>query len=138
MRVSADVVAGLASFYEQFCSHDPDRFAAALATCDGVSVIGTAPGEGHGDRESWIEAYTEFIPQVGLRLVGGPDPLGYADGGVGFAIDQPRFVLPGGGFIPTRLTAVLRQESEQWKVVHLHFSIGVPDEDAIQAPDATA
>lgn len=68
--------------------------------------------------------------------MGGPDPHGYAEGGVGFAVDQPRFVLPDGSFIPTRLTAVLRQESAQWKVVHPHFSIGVPDEDAIQGPDA--
>lgn len=135
MRACTDVTAGLASFYKQFSSHDRDLFASALATCDGVSVIGTAPGEGDDDRESWIETYTELIPQFGLRLEGGPDPRGYAQGGVGFAVDQPRFVLPDGGFVPTRLTAVLRQETDRWKVVHLHFSIGVPDEDAIQAPE---
>lgn len=55
MRVSGEVTDGLAGFYEQFSSHDPSLFASALATCDGVSVIGTAPEEGHGDRESWIE-----------------------------------------------------------------------------------
>lgn len=90
-------------------------------------MIGTAPEEGHDDREAWIETYTELIPQFGLRLEGGPDPRGYAQCGVGFAVDQPRFVLPDGGFIPTRLTAVLRQETDRWKVVHLHFSVGVPE-----------
>ncbi|MCA1680488.1 MAG: nuclear transport factor 2 family protein, partial [Actinobacteria bacterium] len=108
----------------------PHLFASALARCDGVSVIGTAPDEGHGDRESWIETYTKFIPELGLRLEGGPAPRGYAEGSVGFAVDQPRFVLPDGSFILTRLTAVLRQEDDQWKIVHLHFSVGVPDEDA--------
>jgi hypothetical protein len=73
-----------------------------------------------------------IIPELGLRLEGGPEPRGYADGHVGFAVDQPRFVLPDGRFVAARLTAVLSQESEGWKVVHLHFSIGVPDEEAFQ------
>jgi hypothetical protein len=29
----------------------------------------------------------------------------------------------------TRLTAVLRREDERWKVVHMHVSVGVPDEE---------
>lgn len=53
---------------------------------------------------------------------------------VGYATDTPRFVLPDGSFIPTRLTGVLHQEAGAWKVVHLHFSVGVPDEDAVQPP----
>jgi hypothetical protein len=134
MERSPAVIEGLTSFYERFCSHDPEQFASALATCDGVSVIGSAPGEGHDDRDSWVETYTKVIPEVGLRLEGGPEPRGYAEGGVGFAIDQPRFVLPDGSFLPARLSAVLREEGEEWKVVHLHFSVGVPDEEAVKMP----
>lgn len=125
---------GLASFYEAFCSHDPERFAASLANGDGVSVIGSAPEEGHETREAWIETYAKQIPELGLRLEGGPAPRGYAEGGVGYAVDRPRFVLPNGSFLPTRLTAVLRDEEAGWKIVHLHFSVGVTDEDAIQSP----
>jgi SnoaL-like domain len=54
---------------------------------------------------------------------------------VGFATDEPRFVLPDGQFLPTRLTGVLHQEGGEWKVVHLHFSVGVPDEEAIRPPE---
>lgn len=133
MQRSPSVIDGLVSFYDAFCSHDPQRFAAALATSEGVSVIGTAPDEGHADRESWIQTYTRFIPEMGMRLEGGPIPRGYAEGNVGFAIDEPRFVMPDGSVLATRLTAVLRQESAQWKIVHLHFSVGVPDEEAIRA-----
>jgi ketosteroid isomerase-like protein len=67
-----------------------------------------------------------------LGVEGGPGPRGYAEGNVGFAVDQPRFVLPDGRFVATRLTAVLCQEGERWKIVHLHFSVGVPDEDAFE------
>ena len=134
MEHSPAVIEGLAAFYAAYGSHDPERFAAALASGDGVSIIGTAPGEGRPDREAWVQGYAGSVPQLGLRLEAGPQPRGYADGNVGFAVDQPRFVLPDGQFVPTRLTAVLHQQSDQWKVVHLHFSVGVPDEDAFQSP----
>lgn len=133
--LSSDAVCdGLRTFYERFSAHDPDGFADAIATCDGVSVIGSAPGEGHRGREPWIAAYREFIAASGLRLEGGARPAGWEEGSIGFAVDEARFVLPDGSFLPTRLTAVLRNESSAWKVVHLHFSVGVPDEQAIQAP----
>jgi hypothetical protein len=55
---------------------------------------------------------------------------------VGFAVDEPRFVLPDGRYLPTRLTGVLHQQDSEWKIVHLHFSVGVPDENALQPPAA--
>lgn len=87
-----------------------------LATGAGVLVIGTAPGEGHDRRDDWIATYRQFIGQTGLRLQGCPEPRGFAEGPVGFVVDTPRFVLPDGSFIPTWLTAFLRQESGAWKV----------------------
>lgn len=133
MQPSADVVTGLATFYDRFSSHDPNLFADALATGPGVSVIGSAPGEGIDTRDDWIAAYTEVMKEAELRLEGGPDPRGFQHGGFGFAIDTPRFVLPDGTYIPTRLTAVMRRENGWWKVVHLHFSVGVPDEEATRS-----
>jgi hypothetical protein len=142
MQSSTAVVQGLHAFYAAYSSHDPERFAGALATGEGVSITGTAPGEGQPDREAWIAGYSASNPPLGLRLAAGPEPQGYADGTVGFATDQPRFVLPDGRYVPTRLTAVLTRaggwrmpwRETAWKVVHLHFSVGVPDEDAFQGP----
>jgi transposase-like protein len=34
-------------------------------------VIGSAPEEGHEDRDSWVATYAKFIPELGLRLEGG-------------------------------------------------------------------
>jgi SnoaL-like domain len=134
MQSSTAVVDGLVAFYAAYCSHDPDTFADALATGDGVSIIGTAPGEGRPNREEWIAGYSASIPNLGLRLEAGPEPRGYAEGSLGFAVDQPRFVLPDARFVAARLTAVLRLEAERWKVVHLHFSVGVPDSDTLGPP----
>jgi len=134
MQDSTAVRDALRTFYQRFSAHDPDGFAAIIASGPGVSVIGTAPGEGHQSRDAWVSTYAELIPKVGLRLEGGSDPRGWMEGTVGFAVDEPRFVMPDGSFLPTRLTAVLHLEAGEWKVVHLHFSVGVPDEDALQAP----
>jgi hypothetical protein len=32
----------------------------------------------------------------------------------------------------TQLTAVIHQEEGQWKLVHMHLSVGVPDEQVIE------
>jgi hypothetical protein len=79
-----------------------------------------------------VSTYAEFIAEAGIRLERGADPHGWEEGSVGYAIDQPRFVMPDGSYLPTRLTGVLHLEGEAWKVVHLHFSVGVPDEDAFR------
>lgn len=134
MRESPAVCQGLANFYERYSSHDPDAFAEVIATGDGVSVIGSAPGEGEGSRQHWLAAYERVITDTDIRLEGGENPRGFEEGSVGFAVDSPRFVLPDGSFLRTRLTAVLHVEAATWKVVHLHFSVGVPDQQAIRKP----
>lgn len=136
MRASDGVREGLQRFYERFSSGDPEAFAAGIAAVDGVSVIGTGPDEGHSNRDDWIAAYAEGATSwaAGLRLEGS-DPHGWEDGAVGFGTDSPRFVFPDGSTLPTRLTGVFRREGDEWKVVHLHFSVGVPDEQAIVPAD---
>jgi ketosteroid isomerase-like protein len=31
-----------------------------------------------------------------------------------------------------RVTAVVRQEDGAWRIVHAHFSVGVPDEEVVE------
>ncbi len=72
------------------------------------------------------------MTEIGIRLEGGPAPSCWEEGTVGFAVDEPRFVMPDGSFLATRMTGVLHRENDIWKIVHLHFSVGVPDEEALQ------
>ena len=134
MNASYAVRDALLRFYEAFSSGDPDAFAGVIATADGVSVIGTEPGSGARDRDSWLHTYATLISPAGVRFEAGDDPVGYAEGTVGFATDTPTAFVADGSYVPTRITAVLHQETGQWKVVHLHVSVGVPDEDVLQPP----
>lgn len=61
----------------------------------------------------------------------------YEERPLGWGVDEPSFVFPDGSRLPTRLTAVLCQEDDDWKVVHLHFSVGVPDEQAMHAAETS-
>jgi hypothetical protein len=133
MQQSDGVRDGLLRFYQRFSSGDPVGFAEGIAQADGVSVIGTGPGEGHHDRESWISTYETMMrgEMAGTRLEAG-DPGTYEEGAVGWGVDDPHFVFPDGSRLPTRLTAVLHSEDGDWKVLHLHFSVGIPDEQAME------
>ena len=43
-----------------------------------------------------------------------------------------RFLFPDGSLMQTRLTAVMHQEDGRWKLVHMHLSVGVPDEQVVE------
>ncbi len=135
MESSTEVADGLMAFYAAFNTHDVEQFAARVAEGDGVSVTGSAPEEGHDSREDWVGTYGRGIAAMGVRLEDGGAPVGFRGTDVGFAIDRPSFVLADGSRLSTRLTAVLAEQGGEWKVVHAHFSVGVPDEEAIEMPE---
>lgn len=51
MDPSPAVRDGLLRFYERFSAGDRAGFAEVIAQAEGVSVIGSGPGEGHDDRD---------------------------------------------------------------------------------------
>jgi SnoaL-like protein len=133
MRRSAEVKDTLLRFYEVFSTPDLEGFAHIIAQEDeGVLVIGTDPGDWAEGRERWIAAREALTHSMeGLRLEAGEEPRGYEEGSIGWVADRPRAVLPD-GTISTRLTGVLRQEDEEWRFVHIHLSVGVPDEEVVE------
>jgi ketosteroid isomerase-like protein len=66
-----------------------------------------------------------------LRLEAGEDPRGYEEGSMGWVADRPRLAMPD-GTISTRLTGVLRREEGEWRLVHIHLSVSVPDEEVVE------
>ena len=68
----------------------------------------------------------------GVRLEAGDNPAGCEEGSLGWFVDQPSFLFPDGSAMSTRLTAVVRQEDDRWKLVHMHVSVGVPDEEVVE------
>ena len=49
-------------------------------------------------------------------------------------MDTPTAYLADGRWVPVRITAVVHQEEGEWRIVHIHVSVGVPDEDVLRPP----
>jgi ketosteroid isomerase-like protein len=133
MRRSAEVRDTLLRFYEAFSAPDLEGLARIIAREDeGILVIGTDPGDWAEGRGRWLAAREALTHSMeGLRLEAGEEPQGYEEGSMGWVADRPRAVLPE-GTISTRLTGVVRQEGGEWRLVHVHLSVGVPDAEVVE------
>jgi ketosteroid isomerase-like protein len=123
MEDASDVTQSWRHFCDRLTAGDVDSFD-ALVSREATVIIGTAPDEWIDDRARMRFGFE--TEGVGLTPV---DPLAWAEGSLGFVVDRPRFTFPDGSGMDTRVTAVLRLEDEAWRLVHAHFSVGVPDEE---------
>ena len=114
-----------------------------LRFCDGVSngrldqfddivseeaklIIGTAPGENVSDRNAMKFGFeTEGITLQSRSA------LGFEEGSLGWVVDEPAFGFPDGTGMECRVTAIVRKEGGTWRLVHAHFSVGVPDDEVV-------
>ena len=97
-----------------------------LVSREVTPIIGTAPGELVTRR-----ALRFAFESKGLTLQS-RSAYGYAEGSLGWVVDAPQVGFPVGSMVDCRLTAIVRQEGEVWRLVHAHFSSGVPDEEIVQ------
>lgn len=115
-------------FYDRLTAGDVASFDELVSQDPSGLVIGTAPGEWVTERERMRFGFeTE-----GVGIEPGPDPAGYEEGSMGWVVDEPTFSFPDGSGVKTRLTAVLHQQAGAWRLVHMHVSVGVPDEEVVE------
>jgi hypothetical protein len=99
------------------CSRDPSAL-----------FIGTAPNE-------WLVGLAALEPvmraslEAGMGLTpGDTQVVAYEEGPVGWVASQSKVGLPNGSSITIRTTTVCQQEGGQWRILHSHQSVGVPDD----------
>ena len=98
---------------------------------DGTLVIGSDPDE-------WWDgpAYNAAM-RAQAEAMGGAIPIfstelrAFREGSVGWIVDRPVFRFDDGVDVPARVTAIVHDEGGVWRIVHLHLSVGVPNEEAI-------
>jgi hypothetical protein len=97
------------------------------------AMFGTDPGEYYTGLEAMLASLEEqaqtmppgFGPEAG-------DPIGHRSGEIGWFTDRAAaFVVPGMGRLPVRVSGVLAERDGRWKLLQLHFSLGVPNEEAM-------
>jgi flavin reductase (DIM6/NTAB) family NADH-FMN oxidoreductase RutF len=100
---------------------------------DWVLQLGTDPAQWTEGREQWIAAREAVAHAMeGLRFEACEEPHGYEEGSMGWVADRPRAVLPDVNAISTCLSGLVRREEGTWRLVHIHISIGVPDEEVVE------
>lgn len=112
-------------FCDRLSASDAESFDGLVAG-DAKLIIGTAPGEWVEDRRRMRSGFETEGFQMQPH-----DPQAHEEGTMAWVADQPLLVQPDGSSVPTRMTAVMRKDGVSWKLVHAHFSVGVPDEEVI-------
>ncbi len=127
MRRSEEVRDAMVRFCQRLSEGDVASFDELVSREAATLVIGSAPGEWLTERDGVRRPFEV----EGMRLEA-KDPVGYEEGPLGWAVDQPTFVFPDGSSMQSRLTALMRREDGRWKVVHLHHSVGVPEGEVVE------
>jgi hypothetical protein len=124
MERSDGVRDAMLRFCDRLTAGDVGAFDDLVSSHPATVVVGTAPGEIVRERGRLRFGFE----MEGLGLVPS-DPEAYAEGPLGWALDEPSFVYPDGSTVKTRMTFVFHREDGAWKLVHMHASVGVPDEE---------
>jgi hypothetical protein len=127
VKASDEVIRAMLHFYERISAKDVASFDRLVSADPATLVIGTAPGEWVTERDRLRFGFEA----EGLAMEAGGRPAGYEQGEMGWFVDEPTYTFPDGSPMRTRLTAVLRLEEGDWRIVHMHVSVGVPDEEVV-------
>ena len=92
---------------------------------EGLLFIGTDPDEWLEDYESVISLYKK-VANAGLEIQIS-DLIAYSEVTVGWAADRVKVELPNGSEVLVRHTFILHKENDEWKFVHTHISVAVPN-----------
>jgi hypothetical protein len=132
MKPAPELIVLTLRLYEASARGDTAFLEQLVSRQAGVIAIGTDPVEWWDDRDTIVQLWATQIEEMGGRLpIVGGDPQAYREGSVGWVVDRARFVVPGGTEAPFRLTLIFHYEAGNWRLVHLHVSVGVPNVDAI-------
>lgn len=93
---------------------------------NGVTIIGNDPNEWFDDRAS-ILAFMQAGSSGSLNITV-QNLAAYCEGSVGWTMDRVTVKLLNGVELPVRHTRIFHRENGAWKMVHLHVSIAVLNE----------
>lgn len=114
-------------FCDRLTAGDVSSFDRVVASDPATLVIGTAPGEWVRERDRLRFGFE--VEGVGLRSRG---PTAYEAGELGWLTDEVDFMFPDGSVMDCRMTVVFHHEDGRWKLLHMHASVGVPDEEVVE------
>lgn len=126
MSPSTEIRDTVLEMYQRMLAGEADAANDLISRDPALIFIGSA-GEWVDDQDTLRSGTQE--PGEGLEP--GPNPVGYANGDVGWFADQPSWLFADGSRAEMRLSAVLQREAVGWRIVHVHMSVAVPDNECV-------
>jgi len=135
MKKSAEVESVVRRFLEARVAMDMEAMRSLHSGSEHLRLIGSD--------DTWWDGQDAVVPAGGS--IGEPDDWAVAesrilrieafeDGSVGWAAAEQERTLVRGQIFVLRATMVLRLEASVWRVIQLHFSVAVPDDEVIFEP----
>jgi ketosteroid isomerase-like protein len=129
MKTSAQLQKIINNWFESVANGDlswTDRYISKTAR-----LVGTDPNE-------WLEGekVVEFLKEE-VKAMGGVvkvemgETEAYEEGSVGWGLAKPTLIMPNGQQVSPRWSAVFHREDGEWKLVQLHASVGIPNEELL-------
>jgi hypothetical protein len=95
-----------------------------------LHTIGTDPSEWFEGEKAFEHMKQEMNETGGIKFSPG-EIKAWQEGAVGWGIAHPTLTLPNGKRVLIRWSAVFHQEEGEWKMVQLHMSVGIPNEQLL-------
>jgi hypothetical protein len=131
MQVSTELCNIIAGWFESVGKGDPSWADHHISRKDGVRLVGTDPSE-MLEGEKVAEFLREEVKAMGgVVKVSLGEVEAYQEGSVGWGLARPTLTLPNGTQVSPRWSAVFHQEDGAWKLVQLHASVGISNEQLL-------
>ncbi len=128
MKRAAELQAMTLSLYKAMSNETVDTLLSHFTRQDGLLTIGTDGKEWWHGPETLRRMITAQFGEMGPVIFTDCEPEAYAEGPVGWGADHPTMNFADGTKVPVRGTFVFQQEDGDWKVVQMHWSIGMANE----------
>ena len=126
MAPSSEITSTMLGFYRRMLAGESDQANDLISRDPALVFIGSA-GEWIDDQD----ALRSGTQEPGEGLIAGPSPSAWARGDVGYYVDRPTWLFADGTKAEMRLSAVLQREAGGWRIVQVHQSVAVPDDQCV-------
>ena len=132
MQESPELAALTQRMYAAQAAGEVEWLAGLVTSSDAALTIGSDAAEwwegGERIRELWRAQIAAGLGDAQAELL---RVRAFEEGDVGWVADEARLEMPGGSSVTMRTTTVFHREDGEWRLVHGHSSVGVPNEESV-------
>jgi ketosteroid isomerase-like protein len=128
MKASKEIAGIIAGWFKAAEKGDGAYALTNVSHSPSTLLVGTDPKEWYRGRAAGQFLSNEAMSMGGKIKVKVGKVEAYEEGTVAWGVANPSITLPNGKLFQPRWSAVLHKEAGRWKIVQIHASAGIPNE----------